>query len=456
MSHPQPYLQPPATSSLTLAWAEQLAGLDPIGEPAVIEAARTGLTDYLACALGGANDPGIDALLQAWPAAPGAATVIGRDLATEPTLAALLNGYSGHALDYDDVHRSVRGHPSTVLLPALLALAQSRGLAGRQLLAAYAVGVEAMGRLGLAIGGAHYEAGFHNTATLGTVAAAAACAWLLGLPAQSLAVAIGLAATQAAGLRVQFGSAAKPLHAGLAARNGLSSALLAEAGLGGAIDSLEGKGGFLDVYGYGQAVPQRLLARDDTWQILQPGLIFKRYASCAATHHAADAVLALRQQQGAGASATQRIVVTFPPGLTTPLARELPRDRQAGRFSVEYVVAHALWHGHLNASAFEAGEIDAGVADLMARVVVKVDAQAASITQPPFARFSVVELFDAKGLRSSARADAPQAGDPLEKLRAAAATAEHGDRLLGGIALLDDASSLQRLLDAVAPLVTNR
>lgn len=456
MSHPQIHLQQRFPPSLTHAWAEQLSSLDPEREPDVIDAARVGLTDYLACTLGGANDPGVDALLKAFPASPGVATVIGREQPADPLTAALLNGYSGHALDYDDVQRSVRGHPSTVLLPALLALAQSRGLPGRRLLAAYAVGVEAMGRLGLAIGGAHYEAGFHNTATLGTVATAAACGWLIGLSGPTLAVAMGLAVTQAAGLRLQFGSPAKPLHAGLAARNGLSSALLAEAGLGGATNSLEGEGGFLAVYGYGQSAPQRLLAREGTWQIVEPGLIFKRYASCAATHHAADASLALREEQGAVVRTVQRIVVTFPPGLTTPLARELPRDRQAGRFSVEYVVAHALWHGHLNASAFEAGAIDAEVAALMARVTVRVDADAPSITQPPFARFSVVELCDAEGRCLSARGDAPRAGDPVEKLLAAAGTAERGDQLLAAIAALDDATSLQRLLDALAPSVKNR
>ena len=168
---------PDTSSSLTQAWARQLLSLDPTGSPQVMEAARRGLTDYLACALGGADDPGLDRVAAALAPATGAATVIARGQTLDAVSAALLNGYSGHALDYDDVHRSVRGHPSTVLLPALLALAQTRGMSGQKLLGAYAVGAQAMGRLGLAIGGAHYEAGFHNTATLGTIATAAACGW---------------------------------------------------------------------------------------------------------------------------------------------------------------------------------------------------------------------------------------------------------------------------------------
>jgi 2-methylcitrate dehydratase PrpD len=444
---------PETPSSLTLDWARQLLSLEPCASPQVIEAARRGLTDWLACALGGASDPALEKVMAALAPAVGPATVIGRGQALDIAGAALINGYSGHALDYDDVQRSVRGHPSTVLLPALLALAQSRGVSGQKLLCAYAVGVEAMGRLGLAVGGAHYEAGFHNTATLGTIATAAACGWLIGLSASQLAVAVGLTVTQSAGLRMQFGSPTKPLHAGLAARNGLTSALLAQAGLGGAAESLDGQGGFFDVYGFGQSSPQKLLERDDTWQILNPGLIFKRYASCAATHHAADAALMLREEYRIAPSAIASVTVTFPPGLTTPLARVLPENPQAGRFSVEYVVAYALVHGHLDAPAFTASSIDAEVAGLMARVQVVTDEHAASITQPPFARFSVVEVFGSHGEHLSRRADAPRPGDPSEKLLAVAGT-ERGTRLLDAIADLDDAQSLQQLLDALAAPVT--
>lgn len=439
-----------ALTPLTLAWAEHLLALDPATAPGVPEAAREGLADFLACALGGANDRAIDTLLQTLQPPAGVATVIGRELAVDAPTAALLNGYSAHALDYDDVHRSVRGHPSAVLLPALLALAQARRLSGTRLLAAYAVGVEAMGRLGLALGGGHYEAGFHSTATLGTVAAAAACGWLLDLPAPELAMAIGLAVTQAAGLRLQFGTAAKPLHAGLAARNGLVSTLLAEAGLGGAGESLAGEGGFLAVYGYGESDPQRLLGQPGSWQILEPGLVFKRYASCAATHHAADAALALRTAHGLDPAAIGHVVVTFPPGLTTPLARQLPARRPDGRFSVEYVVAHALVHGHLQAVAFEPGSVDPAVAALMGKVAVSVDASAPSITQPPFSRFSIVEIFDGAGARLMRRVDAPRPGNPREKLLAAVSNSQRGDTLLGAIASLEDARSLQQLLSATA------
>lgn len=445
----------PTHTSVTLDWAQQLRGLDPCAEPAVIEAARTGLIDYLACALGGAPDPGIDILIDALQPASGNATVIGRGLAVDACNAALLNGYSGHVLDFDDVQRSVRGHPSTVLLPALLAVAQTRGLTGDRLLAGYAVGVQAMGRLGLALGGGHYEAGFHSTATLGVIGAAVACGWAIELSAPKLAVAIGLAVTQASGLRLQFGSAAKPLHAGLAARNGLTSALLAEAGLAGAIESLGGKGGFLDVYGFGQAAAEHLLARDDDWQILDPGLIFKRYASCAATHHAADAALALHAERGSDAPVIEAIEVTFPPGLITPLAKQLPTDRADGRFSVEYVIAHALLRGHLDAGAFERGAVDPDIAALMRRVSVRVDERVPSITRPPFSRFSIVELIEVSGARFARRADAPRSGVPREKLIAAVRSRQRGEALLEQIAGLHDAQSLQRLLNALSQPFTD-
>lgn len=437
-------------NTLIYRWAEQLLALQPLAQPAVLEAGREGLIDYLACALGGAQDPGLAALDSVLTAPAGHATVIGRGLTCDAAHAALLNGYSGHALDYDDVHRSVRGHPSTVLLPALLAVAQVRELSAERLLGAYAVGVEAMARLGLAMGPGHYEAGYHNTATLGAVAAAAACGWLIDLPAAVMSIAIGIAVTQASGLRLQFGSQVKPLHAGLAARTGLTSALLAEAGLSGAEESLAGPGGFLALYGQGQSVPERLLSTGQGWQILEPGLIFKRYASCAATHHAADAALALQVRLRLSPESIEQLEVIFPEGLTAPLAKSLPSTRDAGRFSVEYVVAHALAHGHLDFAAFTAGPIDQPSAALMARVQVKVDPKAPSIASAPLARFSVLKITERSGQVHSLRVDAPRGGSPTEKFLAAAGATASARQLLEQIQHMRSAADLHQVLTALA------
>lgn len=147
-------------------------------------------------------------------------------------------------LDYDDVHGSVRGHPTIAIIPALLSVAAEGKVRADALISAYIVGLETMARLGLAMGTKHYEAGFHATATLGTIGAAAAIAHLPEFDVSTTAIALGLAATQSAGLRLQFGFDAKPLHAGLAARAGLTAARLAEAGFLGAPDFIDNANGF--------------------------------------------------------------------------------------------------------------------------------------------------------------------------------------------------------------------
>lgn len=229
------------SASLTARYAGLVAGSQP--SPEAIAAGRDGLLDFLACAFASANDPGTLKLWRTLAPAGGTGSVslIGRAERTDAYTAALLNGYGGHALDYDDVHPSVRGHPGTVILPALLAAAEESLATAEAFLAAYVVGVEAMARLGLALGTRHYEAGFHATATLGTVGAAAAVAHLQQFDAGRTATALGIAATQSFGLRLQFGSEVKPLHAGLAARAGLLAARLAETDLSGAPGFLDGK-----------------------------------------------------------------------------------------------------------------------------------------------------------------------------------------------------------------------
>ncbi len=282
------------TPSLTREFAAAIAAAAPSEE--AVAAARLAILDLLACTLGGAGDRSTGILVETLGAGTGPSVLIGRAERADPFTAALINGHAGHVLDYDDVHASVRGHPTVVILPALLALAGTRPVAARDLIESYIVGLEAMARLGLALGARHYETGFHATATLGTVGAAAAAGHLLRLPAETIAVALGLAATQSAGLRLQFGYDAKPLHAGLAARAGLTAARLAQAGLSGAPDFLDGPIGFLDAFGFRATAPERLLAGwGEPWQILKPGLTLKAFPCCTAAHPVAVGALKFRE-----------------------------------------------------------------------------------------------------------------------------------------------------------------
>ena len=389
---------------LTAAFVDQLWHT-PFTEGS-LRLAKFGIVDFVASSYAGKDDPGVFKLKQVFAAEGGlplAPLLYQRQDAT-PVQAALLNGFMGHALDYDDVHTEVRGHPSTVILPALFALigpdsggaesqsgqqpgggdAESkngtdqgsvdaepnanadepaRGLGGRRLLEAYAVGVEAMARLALALTGAHYERGFHNTATVGVLAATLAGAYLRGFTPELACRALGFAASQAGGLRVHFGSEAKPLHAGLAASAAVRSLLLAAAGFGASADALDGPAGFFAAYGEGDAaaVRERLLApiaASGGWRIEQPGLWFKLHPFCSAAYYGVHALeqlmpLTLRLDE------IDSVDLAFTPGGDAALIHRMPTTGEEGRFSLEYIAALMLSGRGLHPAHFQPVALDA-------------------------------------------------------------------------------------------------
>lgn len=382
-----------AEQTLTARYAALIAGSAPGDE--ALAAARDGVLDFLACAVGGLGDVAYrkvrDVVLP--QAGQARASVFGEAATVDAQTAALLNGTMGHALDYDDVQSGVRGHPSTVILPVLLATAEEVGANAGQLLAAYVVGVEAMARLGRAMGSRHYETGFHNTATLGPVGAAAAIGHLLRLTPEVLAVALGTAATQAAGLRLQFATEVKPLHAGLAARAGVLAVQLAQGGLSGNASFLDGKLGFTEVMGLGDAVPERCVTSwGQPWEILQPGLAFKAYPCCGASHLPADALLDLIAEHGLRAEDVAELVVTFPPGGSAALVVTEPRGGLDGRFSVEYMAAVALLDGRLGLAPFADIPLRDDVAAMLPRIRRQVDHTVPSIGEAPEKRFAHVDI----------------------------------------------------------------
>jgi len=437
-------------NSRTAALADAIVASRPDTDPAAMTAARVALVDFLACALAGSTDPSIAILRTTFGDTPGPAVVIGSDRSADPFLAALLNGHAGHVLDYDDVHASVRGHPTTVIVPALLAALDPEALPSADaFLAAYLVGLETMAHLGRAIGPAHYERGFHATATLGPLGAAAAIAHLRGFTAETTAVALGFGATQAAGLRLQFGSDAKPLHAGLAARNGLTAALLAENGLSGADDCLDGAIGFLQAYGFGDEAPERVLEGwGAPWQIIRPGLTLKAFPCCTAAHPVAVAGLAFHRE---GIRDAARATITFPPGGDAALVVRTPRTGIEARFSPEYILAAALVDGAVSIDHFDARPVRADLAALAARVERRHDQAARRLSSDPSTRFVVVEITDAQGRTSHRRIDGlPGLADADDKFRDATADLEALRPVPDRVRTMHDATDLARLLDRLA------
>ncbi|MFS2224306.1 MmgE/PrpD family protein [Pantoea sp. B65] len=405
-----------------MSLAQQLAALIVSARPSAEarEKARLGLLDFLAVTLpivsGALADAGLRSLRQIYH---------GEDSLTQ----ALLLGYAGHALDFDDFHADFRGHPGTVILPALLALAAERPqLSGERFLDAYVVGVEVAGRLGLAAGSQHYTLGFHNTATLGTIAAAAAAARLLAASTDDTARILGIAATRAGGLRAQFGSAVKPLHAGLAAQAAVSAALLTLAGFHGQTQQVLES--FFRAYCAGQQQPEKLTAGwGEPWRVIAPGLEFKPYPTCSGTHSAADAARQLRRQwlqQGNSIDALHqailRIEIAFPPGGDIAAFIRRPASGIEARFSLEYVVAIALLRDNLRPEDFAEGPVDSEIAALADHAVRCPDQSAPADELNPAARFHQVTLVLRNGERRQQRVTRQQSLaiplDLTQKLRA--------------------------------------
>src|SRR5437016_5604146 len=273
------------TAELTRFLAERAsaAAYDALPEP-VRELARQCVLDYYGVALAGADDPLVHILLDELTEAGGAAqaAVIGHKARLPVLSAALVNGAIGHALDYDDVNLAMPGHPSVAILPGLLALAEERHSCGRDVIAAFVAGYATACRIGMALRPGHYDLGFHATGTVGAFGAAAACARLLGLDAEATAQALGIAGTQAAGLKSQFGTMCKPFHAGKASHNGLLAARLAARGFSSRLDLIECEQGFALTHGP-EFRPEAALA-EPAGGFYIFGNLFKYHAACYLTH----------------------------------------------------------------------------------------------------------------------------------------------------------------------------
>jgi 2-methylcitrate dehydratase PrpD len=305
--------------------------------PAAIQAAQTALIDTLGVLLAGSREPGARILASTVGTGAGPATLIGLSGRASAPDAALVNGTSAHALDYDDVSPALVGHPSAVLVPAVLAAAEVTGVAGRTALEGVIVGFEVAARLGRAMNARHYARGWHATGTLGAPAAAAAAAHVFGLDAAQVQVALGIAGSLAAGLRVSFGSMVKPLHAGHAARTGVLAAQLASAGYSAAEALFEAERGFGDLFAGDVDWPAAL----DDWdwsrpEILRSGIQVKPFPSCAATHTAIDAVLSVRE--AIDPASVERIECRAS-RLATQILIHATHDRAAGQ------VQHAVLRG---------------------------------------------------------------------------------------------------------------
>jgi 2-methylcitrate dehydratase PrpD len=311
--------------------------------PDAVTVVRHCVLDLLGCALAGAADPLAGILLAEMEAQGGTAeaTVIGHRARLPAASAAMVNGAAGHALDFDDVNMAMPGHPSVAILPALLALGQARAATGAALTAAFVAGYELQCRVGRIVAPGHYDGiGFHATATIGSFGAAAACAHLLGLDAEQTAVALGIAGTQAAGLKSMFGTMCKPLHAGKASYHGLLAARLATRGFTSRPDVLECAQGFAHTHSP-DFHPEAALADPGPDGYLRANL-FKYHAACYLTHAPIEAARRLRLEHGLTPERIARIVVRIDNAADRICNIAEPRTGLEAKFSLRQTVAMAL------------------------------------------------------------------------------------------------------------------
>ena len=336
--------------------------------------AKRALLNWIGCAVGASGHPTVERAIAALApfAGPPQATVLGRGERFDILNAALFNGMTSHTFDFDDTHLRTIIHPTGPVASALLALSEHMPVSGEDWIHAFALGVEVECRIGNAVYPSHYDVGWHITGTAGVFGSAAAVGRMLRLSETQLAWALGIAATQASGLREMFGSMSKPLHPGLAARNGMFAALLAQQSFTSAAEPIEGKRGFANVL-----APERDLAKiteglGESWELADNS--YKPFACGVVIHPAIDGCVQLRNEHALNAEAIGAVELAVHPLVLELTGKKTPRAGLEGKFSVFHSAAVALIDG----AAGEAQYSDARVADprvvaLRDRVTAAVD-----------------------------------------------------------------------------------
>ncbi len=347
------------------------AGITPAGMALV----WTALVDTVGVTIAGATaDPSriIRQTLGA-DAADGPSLLIGTDHRINALDAGLANGVAAHALDYDDGNSIMGGHPSTMLVPAILALAEELDASAEDAVVAYAAGYEVIIQVSRGLNPYHYQHGWHPTATIGVFGVAAACAKLLRLGDAATGTALAIAASNASGIKANFGTMVKSFHVGHGVRDGMFCARLAQNGFTASPSALEGRQGFLNVFnGPGNFAAEAIAADLEAELEVNRGTNpVKVFPCCASTHSAIDGALKLREAHGLRAGDIEHIGVVVDERRIPHTDRARLQEALSGKFSVQYLVSRAIIDGAVSLDHFEGdAHRDPAILDLMSRVSV--------------------------------------------------------------------------------------
>ena len=341
---------------------------------AVLHEGKRCLINFLAVSLYAAKDPSLNILLGVFREEGGKrnASVVGAGTRTTLQNAALANGYLGHLEDYDDTHFPTIIHPSSPTLPAALAVAEHTGVTGRDALVAAVLGMEVCCRIGMAVHPWHYDEGWHITGTCGVFGAVAAAGRLMALDTSQMVHALGVAGTQASGVREVFGSMTKPFHPGRAAQSGVLAALLAQRGFTSTTAILEGRRGFAAVYSGQSDLSRATDELGERWELHRNGL--KPYACGVVNHPLIDAMVRFRDKEGITPEAVESVSAQVHPLVLELVNRPHPAAGLEGKFSFQHSMAVGLVDGAAFPAQYTDDRVtDEAVAALRDRISATVD-----------------------------------------------------------------------------------
>jgi 2-methylcitrate dehydratase PrpD len=282
-------------------------------------------------------------------------TILGDGYRTSAPWAAYANATLAHALDYDDTPNGRLGaHPTAPVLPAVLALGEKVGASGKDVLFSYIMGVEVENKIGLAINKVHYNLGWHPSSTLGTFGATAASCNVLKLTKEQTLMALGIAGSEAGAIKQNFGTMTKPLHIGQAARNGVVSGLLAAKGWTADREILEGHFGFCNLFA-GRGLYDLKDMTDNLgkpFDIIHPGIRFKKYPCCGSTHPSLAALSHLLEETPFRPEEVEKVECQIHPERIHVLVHPNPQSGLEGKFSLEYCLAVMLFNGRVSMADF--------------------------------------------------------------------------------------------------------
>ena len=350
------------------------------------------------------------------------ASVLGSRLSVPARFAAFLNGLAIHADDYDDTQLAVASdrvyglltHPTAPVLPAVLALGERVDCSGAEALVSYLVGVEVETKVSEAIDPRHYDAGFHSTGTVGAIGAGVGGARMLGLTAEQTAIAIGISASQAAGLRESFGTMTKPFHAGRAAESGVLAATLAGAGFTAAPNILEAKRGFFRAAGggYDRAMIEGTLGRP--WTFESPGVSIKPHPSGSLTHPAMGALLELVEQTDIRGDDVKLLRVATNRHMPNALIHHRPTNSLEAKFSMEFCMAILVIERRAGLAEFTDALVNRrDVQDLLQRVEFVADPAADEGGFREMTSIITLELVDGRTLHARAEFGKGSPANPM-------------------------------------------